>query len=133
MISNPKGWRDRRQAVLNRKASEESRSEVQAQRWRFYRGEHSQEDLTPEAKLAKDIKEVVEQVDQMTGSLVEALDGNAPPMEAPIVAKEPEPIQVLPEDMNNRDLRQGLEERGYEIPKGTARARLIELYKEKVT
>lgn len=115
MITNPKGWRDRRAAALARKASGESRQEINALRWRIYNGEATEEDLTPEQKFEEELTDLVKQVDATTAALETAVD--------------PE----NPDNMENKDLRQALEDLGFEIPKNTARARLIELYREKVT
>lgn len=115
MITNPKGWRDKRAAALARKSMSDSRREVNALRWRIYNGEATEEDLTPEQKFDAEIQEITAQVDATTEALETAVD--------------PE----NPDNMENKDLRQALEDLGYEVPKNTARARLIELYKEKVT
>jgi hypothetical protein len=51
---------------------------------------------------------------------------------AQIVSDGQTDIAVDPETMTNGDLRRAIEEKGFEVPKNTARARLIELYIEKV-
>lgn len=127
MITNPKGWRNRRAAALVRRQEKEARASLNAQRWRAFQGlppEHSEaeeSDLDAELRnmeLEDTLRQVANQVQANTDALTEAIG-------------EPEPVN--PETMENSTLRQALEERGYEVPKNTARARLIELYKEKVT
>jgi hypothetical protein len=127
MITNPKGWRNRRAAALVRRQEKEARAALNAQRWRAFQGlppEHievEESELDAELRnleLEDKLRQVASQVQANTDALTEVIG-------------EPEPVD--PETMENSALRQALEERGYEVPKNTARARLIELYKEKVT
>jgi hypothetical protein len=126
MISNPKGWRNKRAAALIRKQEKEARASLNAQRWRAFQGlppepvELSEGDLDAELRKLEaesKINEIVNQIEASTELLSEAIG-------------EPEPID--PETLENKELREALEAKGFEVPKTTARGRLIELYKEKV-
>lgn len=100
MIVNPHGWRKRYIAAKERQAAAAERQKIAAVRYRHYQG------LAPDAELPKEEVKVA----------------------------EPEPVVVedkkSAEDLTNAELRAALEEAGLEVPKTTARARLIELYGE---
>ncbi len=123
MISNPKGWRNRRAAALVRKQEKEARASLNAQRWRAFQGlppepvELSEDDIDAELKKLEaesKLNDIVNQIEASTELLNEAIG------------------EVDPETLENKELRDALEAKGFEVPKTTARGRLIELYKEKV-
>lgn len=103
MIVNPHGWRKRYLAAKERQAAAAERQKIAAIRYRHYQG------LGPDEDLPKEEVKVEEP--------------------APVVVEEK---KVSADDMTNADLRAALEEAGLEVPKTTARARLIELHKEHV-
>jgi hypothetical protein len=62
---------------------------------------------------------------------------NPQPQKKPVVEEKTddegnEVVEVNFDDMTNADLKAALEAKGFEVPKNTARVRLIELYKEHV-
>jgi hypothetical protein len=126
MISNPKGWRNRRAAALVRQQDKDARRDINAQRWRAFQG------LPPEkAKREKADGELSsEEIELEMAALANKIEANVNELAQIVSDAAPEPVD--PETMSNGDLRRAIEAKGFEVPKTTARARLIEIYKEKV-
>lgn len=110
MIRNYQGWRAKRAGALARKAEAASRLEINAIRQRIYNGSATDGDFDPVEEPKEEIKETSEETKEI----------------APAI----KPVE--PESLDNAQLRAAIEGRGFEVPKNTARVRLIELYKEKV-
>jgi hypothetical protein len=123
MISNPKGWRNRRAAALVRKSEKENLIFMRAQRWAAFEGlpqptvkpavldaEKSIDEYEKEDKLTK----VTQEIDSSTQALSDAV------------------TTPNTEELSNEDLRSALEDKGLEVPKNTGRGRLVDLHKDHV-
>jgi hypothetical protein len=126
MISNPKGWRNKRAAALVRKQEKDARAHMNAQRWRAFQG------LPPlKEKKEREGELSDEQLQLEMADLANKIESSVNEL-AQVVSDGQVDVAVDPETMTNGDLRRAIEEKGFEVPKNTARARLIELYHEKV-
>lgn len=112
MKTNIRGWRARQAAARMRQAGMSDRMKINAIRRAHY------------DRMERGVEPLQESVHEPE------VDASAPPAQEPA----PEPVQEAkaPEDMSNADLRAALEGKGLEVPKTTARTRLIDLYKEHV-
>jgi hypothetical protein len=129
MITNPKGWRNKRAAALIRRQEKSNRAAINAARWRAFEGLPPEEELDIGEVTANDLASLEAQMklEQISSAIASTTQDLSNAIEGAI-----EEAEVDPETLDNKSLREALEGAGFEVPKTTARARLIELYKEKV-
>lgn len=134
MRTNIRGWKVRQAAARLRQQNMAERMRLNAIRRAHYekmeRGEVIEEAVDQEPEKAPEAKpEVTPEADKEAAP--EANQGQTqetnPETSGQGVENAPKP-----EDMKNAELRAALEAKGFEVPKTTARTRLIELYKEHV-
>lgn len=102
VLKKYRGWKARQENARLRQARMRNRLEINAIRRAHYDGVQPKEEIP-----------VVEEV----------IDGSE---------EGEQVIEVDFDQMTNADLKAALEDKGFEVPKNTARVRLIELYKEHV-